>query len=68
MKFGTNGRKARYINPLVEMILHGIVSAVFVWSIFHSIAIGKIWPLLFSFVLISVLEGLWLYLKFWKKG
>jgi hypothetical protein len=63
MTFRTRRQSNPFENPLVQMLLHLIALGVAAASIYLAMLRGSWTPLAIGFLVIAVVESVWLYFK-----
>ena len=61
MQFLKSRRRNPLANPFVGVSLHGLALGGFLLGAFKALEKGSWWPLAIAVLLLSVLEGAWLY-------
>lgn len=66
MKFSKPRRRNPFDNPFIAMVLHLIVMVIMLAAGYLSIQNSSFWPLGVGFVVMTLLEAVWLYFKLRK--
>jgi len=68
MKFSPSDRTNPYKNPFLAFFIHVLAIIVAITAIYYFLAENTFVPIYLGFIIISVIELIWLYFHFHQKN